>query len=732
MSEKSNYDEISELLINNGFTKNPNYLLKEVDIDGEKDTIMFRQKEDRLILMNVSKNEVLLDQNPKDSELNQEAFKQQFYKAIQEKIGDSPVELNTNSQEIITRENVIEKLDDLYFQLENQDIAPYDAGQFAVDGTTDHDEDIKYYAEKQRQADVYKEVLVQSKDLENPNQDLSNLIKQVENDKQNQVNIELEPTQEKKVTQEKMGQPFVDGSLEVDAQNNNEIEQSSKKIEKNVSQMDTAKDVIQSKTQNADLVNSGAMFLNDFTNRMNGDVDRNGRNSLSFDMDIDGKTHRVNLVVNANKISLRDAESNKSLFQQDLNNGSYHSIARDLKMVTKLYESGVLRMNDRFGIRENPQVRKLIHEHDKGREISTKEFKKAITSPSRPKKEANLDLVGVYDKAVGSNKSQDGATKKALREVLTFDKTDGLKVGAYVVADQALTGGTATAVKTGVKAIEVANLSKIAGKAIVSQKENYPKNAVTMTKNTITNRDNCKQHEDMGYYLKGDKEQIYINFGQERLDIFNKGEVVKSIDFSHVKDQETAMRSAETAIKDITNTLASLDKPHVKEQAKEQIKDTVSEKVIVLNVRDSLKMQGKIGADYAKTSNGLAVARGDYLVLSQAHRQKDGMFSKLELPKGTELKVLGHISKKGETYANCQVNGKSHDIKIKEVHAEYGKQYMKLYDSNADIQSQIKSRITENVSKTTSVKDIERGMQMHKESIAKNASTKDKSPSLDR
>ena len=34
MSEKSNYDEISELLINNGFTQNPNYLLKEVDING--------------------------------------------------------------------------------------------------------------------------------------------------------------------------------------------------------------------------------------------------------------------------------------------------------------------------------------------------------------------------------------------------------------------------------------------------------------------------------------------------------------------------------------------------------------------------------------------------------------------------------------------------------------------------------------------------------------------------
>ncbi|WP_336151779.1 MobF family relaxase [Acinetobacter ursingii] len=85
------------------------------------------------------------------------------------------------------------------------------------------------------------------------------------------------------------------------------------------------------------------------------------------------------------------------------------------------------------------------------------------------------------------------------------------------------------------------------------------KATVKMVQNTITSLPNCEPFEDRGFYLKGNKEELHIKFGENRVDMWNKGDHVKAIEFDKPKDMKDSMREAGMAIKEIKSTLQELD-----------------------------------------------------------------------------------------------------------------------------------------------------------------------------
>lgn len=94
------------------------------------------------------------------------------------------------------------------------------------------------------------------------------------------------------------------------------------------------------------------------------------------------------------------------------------------------------------------------------------------------------------------------------------------------------------------------------------------KATINMVENTIGSLKNCEQYSEngikQGYYLKGEKEQIYMLFGQEKIDLFNKGDHVKSYEIKESKDMKEAMNEASGIIKDIKNVLQDLDQKAIK------------------------------------------------------------------------------------------------------------------------------------------------------------------------
>ncbi|MCZ0638424.1 zeta toxin family protein [Acinetobacter baumannii] len=120
----------------------------------------------------------------------------------------------------------------------------------------------------------------------------------------------------------------------------------------------------------------------------------------------------------------------------------------------------------------------------------------------------------------------------------------------------------------------------------------------------------------------------------------------------------------------------------------------LSKDQIINDVRVHLKTEGKLGADFAKSANGVAVARGDYIKLTEAYSQKDGLFKSTELPKGAEVRITGHTSKKGETYATGTYNNREVELKIRNVQASYGDQYQKQYENNPKVKQAIDQKAT--------------------------------------
>lgn len=115
---------------------------------------------------------------------------------------------------------------------------------------------------------------------------------------------------------------------------------------------------------------------------------------------------------------------------------------------------------------------------------------------------------------------------------------------------------------------------------------------------------------------------------------------------------------------------------------------------ITKEVRIQLKTEGKLGADFAKSANGLSVAHGDYIRLNDAYSQKDGLFKSTNLPKDAEVKITGHTTKKGETYATGVYNNSNVELKIRDVEARYSDQYVKRYQTNPEVKQAVDQRVT--------------------------------------
>lgn len=114
---------------------------------------------------------------------------------------------------------------------------------------------------------------------------------------------------------------------------------------------------------------------------------------------------------------------------------------------------------------------------------------------------------------------------------------------------------------------------------------------------------------------------------------------------------------------------------------------------ITKEVRIQLKTEGKLGADFAKSANGLSVAHGDYIKLNEAYSQKDGLFKTTNLPKDAEIKITGHTTKKGETYATGVYNNSNVELKIRSVEVRYGDQYVKRYETNPEVKQAVDQRV---------------------------------------
>lgn len=114
---------------------------------------------------------------------------------------------------------------------------------------------------------------------------------------------------------------------------------------------------------------------------------------------------------------------------------------------------------------------------------------------------------------------------------------------------------------------------------------------------------------------------------------------------------------------------------------------------ITKQVRIQLKIEGKLGADFAKSANGLSVAQGDYIKLNKAYSQKDGLFKSTNLPKDAEIKITGHTTKKGETYATGVYNNSNVELKIRSIEARYGDQYVNRYKTNPEVKQAIDQKV---------------------------------------
>ncbi len=100
-----------------------------------------------------------------------------------------------------------------------------------------------------------------------------------------------------------------------------------------------------------------------------------------------------------------------------------------------------------------------------------------------------------------------------------------------------------------------------------------------------------------------------------------------------------------------------------------------------------------MGVDFAKSANGLSVAHGDYIKLNEAYSQKDGLFKTTNLPKDAEIKITGHTTKKGETYATGVYNNSNVELKIRSVEVRYGDQYVKRYETNPEVKQAVDQRV---------------------------------------
>lgn len=233
-----------------------------------------------------------------------------------------------------------------------------------------------------------------------------------------------------------------------------------------------------------------------------------------------------------------------------------------------------------------------------------------------------------------------------------------------------------------------------------------------LTSNLLVAKDDFEKQE--GYLsknIKVDGEDNLVMFRQNRdhLELINvtKSEMMldKQIKDHDPKQSESITLQTYSEIKEqllkLENKL-SLSKPEKKledsqggyEKSNLTKDPALNKHQITKEVRIQLKKEGKLGADFAKSANGLSIAHGDYIKLNQAYSQKDGLFTTTNLPKDAEIKITGHATKKGETYATGVYNNSNVELKIRSVEARYGDQYVKRYETNPEVKQAVDQRVT--------------------------------------
>ena len=85
-----------------------------------------------------------------------------------------------------------------------------------------------------------------------------------------------------------------------------------------------------------------------------------------------------------------------------------------------------------------------------------------------------------------------------------------------------------------------------------------PRAVINMVKNTITSQENHVKHEADSSYLKKEKEQIYVQFQNERIEIWHNGEHQKGIEIKNQVDMKGAMAKADEIIKEINGHLDNI------------------------------------------------------------------------------------------------------------------------------------------------------------------------------
>ena len=240
-----------------------------------------------------------------------------------------------------------------------------------------------------------------------------------------------------------------------------------------------------------------------------------------------------------------------------------------------------------------------------------------------------------------------------------------------------------------------------------------------LTSNLLVAKDDFeKQDGYLSKNIKVDGEDNLVMFRQNRdhLELINvtKNEMMldKPIGNHDSKQPESTALQVYMEVKEKLNNLENkilmkVDEqlsnkpkaPEVKGDSKAEVSQFQSKAPeldkhqIIKEVRIQLKQEGKLGADFAKSANGLSVAHGDYIKLNEAYSQKDGLFKTTNLPKDAEIKITGHATKKGETYATGVYNNSNVELKIRSVEARYGDQYVKRYETNPEVKQAVDQRV---------------------------------------
>lgn len=240
-----------------------------------------------------------------------------------------------------------------------------------------------------------------------------------------------------------------------------------------------------------------------------------------------------------------------------------------------------------------------------------------------------------------------------------------------------------------------------------------------LTSNLLVAKDDFeKQDGYLSKNIKVDGEDNLVMFRQNRdhLELINvtKNEMMldKPIGNHDSKQPESTALQVYMEVKEKLNNLENkilmkVDEqlsnkpkaPEVKGDSKAEVSQFQSKAPeldkhqIIKEVRIQLKQEGKLGADFAKSANGLSVAHGDYIKLNEAYSQKDGLFKTTNLPKDAEIKITGHTTKKGETYVTGVHNNSNVELKIRSVEARYGDQYVKRYETNPEVKQAVDQRV---------------------------------------